>query len=212
MYFDLNLVTDPPNDELVNHETQLNANWREIADKINRFNQSPADFSGIANLPKGTEGFTPEDPTRIGVWNGVEWSRGLNHNSSWTAWQPLGLRSPVVARPGYAPMAKVNVVSRRIALQGGVLYSAAADPWPTNSTIQITDDTSIQYELQPANGGLSVQQGATGQITTANGFACAAILIQRSTTPVNHTGIYVRYQGDAGGGNFVMLDGIEWWY
>lgn len=210
MYFDLNLVTDPPNDETVNYETQLNNNWEEIADKINRFNQSPGNFSGIT-IPKGTEALTTDDPTRVGVWNGTQWCRSLNHNAAWTNWQALGLRSPRVARTNYAPMARVDTVARHIVLQGGVLYNAAADPWPTNTTVEITDDVSIQTALAPVNGGQSIQQGATGQITTANGFASAIISISTLTSP-NRVAVSVRYQGDVGGGNFVMLDGIEWWY
>lgn len=212
-YFNFNYVTDPPNDELVNDDTQLNANWQEVADKIDPFNHQPAEFGDIV-VPVGTEAFDPENAGsdyRIAVWAGDRWVRSLNHTTTWTTWQSIAIRSPRVARPDYPVEAKIDAYARRVVLRGGVLFNAAGDAWPTNTNIEITTDTAIQVGLAPVNGGESYQQTATGQITTANGFAEAIVRIVKKTTP-DRTGIEIRYQGDAGGGNFVMLDGIEWWY
>ncbi|MFE1145204.1 hypothetical protein [Streptomyces rochei] len=213
-YFNFEYVTDPPNDETVDFQTQLNNNWQEVANKIEPFNQQPGSFGDIP-VPVGTECFDP-DPThaswhRIAVWTGSIWARSLNHQSAWTDWQPITVRAPHVARPLYEPEAKVDAIARRVVLRGGVLFNAAADPWPTGTTYEITSDAAIQPELVPVNGGESIQQGATGQILTAGGFAGAIIYINRNLTP-DRVSINVRYQGDAGGGNFVMLDGIEWWF
>lgn len=212
-YFDFNYVTDPPNDETVDEVTQLNDNWDELDLKLTPFNQSPADFTGIT-IPVGTEAFDPDvshdDFDRIAVWTGSIWARSINHASVWTGWQSVQLRSPVVERPNFPVMANVNAVARRVVLMGGVLVDDVASAWPTNTSIEITSDTAIQANLAPV-GGTSVQQGATGQITTANGFASANILIASESSP-DRVAIRVRYQGDAGGGNFIMLDGISWWY
>lgn len=211
-YFDFNYVTDPPNDETVDEVTQLNDNWQEVANKINPFNQSPADFTGIT-VPKGTEAFDPEhagSENRIAAWNGTTWIRSLNHGSAWNAWQLVPIRAPRVLRTGFPVAIRVNQVTRHVVLMGGVLFDAGSGAWTTNTTYEITTDAAIQQSLAPV-GGLSYQQGATGMITTANGFASAVVEIKSATGP-DRTAISVRYQGDAGGGNFIMLDGIEWWY
>jgi hypothetical protein len=211
-YFDFNYVTTPPNDETVDEVTQLNNNWEEVETKLLPFNQQPADFTGIT-IPKGTMAMRPDDGSdRMAVWNGIEWSGSVNPANVWEAWQPVSLRAPVIARTGYTLEAKIDTLSRRIVLMGGVQLNATADAWNTATTYEITTDTAIQSSLAPANvDGVSIQQGATGAVTTASGFASAVIWIQRRTVP-DRTAISVRYQGDAGGGNFIMLDGIEWWY
>lgn len=212
-YFNFNYVTDPPDDENVNAITQLNNNWAEVETKTKPFNSSPANFTGIT-VPVGTEAFDPEhagSEDRIAVWDGTTWRRGLNHVTAWSNWDNLTLRSPTVARTGFPPVARVDIIARRVTLMGGVYFNAAIDPWPTNTTVEITNDTAIQTSLAPVNGGMSVSQGATGQITTANGFAAAVIIVELKSSP-SRVAVSVRYQGDAGGGNFIMLDGVEWWY
>lgn len=211
-YFNFNYVTDPPNDELVNYQTQLNNNWTEVNNKIKGFNVLP---TTLVNPPVGTEAYFPEAPStdnwRIAVYDGTAWRRAINHTSGFTAWLPITLRSPVVARPGFPPMAKLDLVNRRVILSGGVLYGAAAPAWPYTTT-EITDDLAFDSSVNPVNGGLSIQQGTTGPITTANGFSSAVVYAEALTTPAPRVSIKVRYQGDAGGGNFVMLDGISWWF
>jgi hypothetical protein len=216
-YFNFNYVTNPPADELVNEVTQLNNNWSEIELKTAPFNQMPANFAGVpipGGIPLGTEAFDPDpadaDPNRIAVWNGTIWARSINHQSAWGAWQTLGLRAPIVARPGFPPKAKIDAIARHVVLTGGVQLNATADPMGT-TTYEITDDVSIQNTLAPANGGQSRQFGAAAALTGAGTFSNAMVLIDNKTGP-NRTAISVRWQGDAGGGNFVMLDGVEWWY
>lgn len=213
MGFDFNYVTDPPNDETVNVQAQLNDNWSELDEKLTIYNQQPGDF-GAFPIPIGAEILDP-DPAhgntgRVAAWNGSQWIRSLNHSSTWTGWQSVAIRSPAVNRSTLPVMANVNPVYRRVILRGGVTFDAAASAWPTGTTVEITTDVAIQPELAPIRG-LCARQGATGAITTANGFASAVILIESKTTP-NRTAISVRYQGDAGGGNFVMFDGISWWF
>jgi hypothetical protein len=209
-YFNFNFVTDPPNDETVNPVTQLNNNWQEVANKIQPFNTKPSSFS--TNPPVGTEAFYPGpgDEHRIAVWDGAAWRRSLSHVSAWGSWQNLAIRSPRVERTGWTPTAKVDVVARRVVLSGGVLFNAAADPWPTASDTEITTDTAISTSLSPINN-LTFGQVATGQVTTAGGFSSAVVKVERVSSP-DRVAVYVRWQGDAGGGNFVMLDGLTWWY
>lgn len=211
-YFNFNYVTDPPNDETVNYSAQLNANWQEVADKIDPFNHQPAEFGAI-DIPIGTEALDPTaggSDYRVGVWTGSQWAKGLNPIAAWTVWQNISIRAPRVARITYEPQVKIDTVARRIVLRGGVAFTDTNDAWPTTTTYEITTDTAIQAELAPVNGE-SIQEGAPGQILTANGYAGASVIIAKATNP-DRTSISIRYRGDAGGGNFVMLDGIEWWY
>lgn len=211
-YFNFNYVTDPPNDQLVNYQTHLNNNWLEVNNKIKGFNVVP---TTLVNPPVGTEAYFPEAPasenTRIAVYDGTAWRRAINHTSGFTAWQPLTLRSPVVARPGYPPVVKLDIVNRRAILSGGVQYGAAAPAWPT-TIVEITDDLAMDTTLNPINGGFSIHTGATAPVTVAGQFSSAVVYMEAVSTGTAHVAIKVGYQGSAGGGNFVMLDGISWWF
>lgn len=208
-YFVFNKVTDPPNDETVDAITQLNDNWQDVNDKLIGFNQSPNDITGP---PIGIEAFAPvPDQARIAAWDGAVWRLSINHSSIWGSWQAVTLRAPVVERTGFPVMARVDPIGRRVVFSGGVYFNAAQDAWPTGSDVEITDDTAIGVSLSPSTAGLSYYQAATSQVTTAGGFASANVRIQEVTGP-DRVGLFVRFQGDAGGGNFVMLDGLTWWY
>lgn len=213
MYFNFQYVTDPPADELVNPVTQLNANWQDVNDKIKTFQTIP---NTIVAPPKGTEAFYPETPTtdkhRIAVYDGVNWRRGLSHSSSVSAWQTVTLRAPFVARVGYTPVAKVYPNQGYVLFAGGVQNTSSAVAWDTTQSFEITSDTALDSTITPVNGGFSYCQGAAAQVTGAGAFAGALIWAQAETTPAARVAIRVRYQGDAGGGNFVMLDGLKWWF
>lgn len=214
-YFDFTYVTDPPNDEKVSAADQLNANWQELDEKLTAFNQVPADFTGIA-VPIGTEAYDPDpshgEPNRIAVWTGSIWARGISAASSWSAqpWQTVSIRSPLVSRTGFPVKAKINTVLRCIELAGGVYVNSAQDAWNTATTYEITTDDAIQADFAPVNG-MHIQQSSAGAITTANGFASAVVTVEPKTSP-DRTSVSVRYQGDAGGGNFITLDNVRWWY
>jgi hypothetical protein len=212
-YFNFTKVTNPPNDELVNVTTQINNNLDEIDTKVYPFNQKPSNFGAITKTV-GTEAFNPNSgfEERISVWDGSAWRASLNHASPWSAWSALSIRSPAVIRTGFPVMYRTNNYRRQIQLSGGVLFDAAANAWPTGTTVEITSDGALSASFAPDNTAqMAVQQGTAGPITTVNGFASAVVLIEKKTTP-DRTSVSIRYQGDAGGGNYVMLDGISWYY
>ena len=212
VYFNFNYVTDPPNDETVNNETQLNDNWELLDTKLQGWNQKPSNI--VAPIPVGTEALDPQHPGdeyRIAVYDGTDWVRSLNHVTSWAAWSNLGLRSPTVERSGFTPRIRANPWKREVMLSGGVLFNVAADPWPTGSDVEITSDTAIQSSLAPVPGNRVCYQAATSQVTGANTIATAIIIVSLKASPAR-VAIDIRFQGDAGGGNFVMLDGLKWWY
>lgn len=212
VYFNFNYVTNPPNDELVNPTTQLNANFTELDDKIKGFNTQP---NTIVSPPVGTEGLFPGTPStdnyRIGVWTGTEWIRTINANLAWEAWTTLNLLAPAVQRSSvFTPKYKINSVYARLVLGGGVLLNAAADPWPTGTTVRITATGAIPIAYAPI-GGWSYQPVAVASPTGAGGFSVAQAIVDAVTDPTD-VRISIRYQGDAGGGNFVMLDSLGWWF
>lgn len=209
-YFNLNKVTDPPLDELVDEVTQINDNWQELDDKTKPMTVNPSVFGAIP-LVQGLEAFDPAGTGRIALWTGAQWVRGIEHSFGTGAWTALAIRAPIVARTGFPPVAKVDTWSRKITLAGGVILNATADPFVTGTTYEITTDAAISPTLIPVNGGQSIQYGAVGAITAASGFGSAVVTIESKSSP-SRTAISVRYQGDAGGGNFIMLDGITWWY
>jgi hypothetical protein len=212
-YFNFNYVTDPPNDEFVNVTTDLNDNLDEIDTKIRAFNQMPSNFTGITK-PVGLEAFDESvlNPNRVSVWDGTTWRGSVSHTSTWTVWQTIPIRSPVVIRTGFPVMARVNAWRREVVLSGGVQADGVASAWTTASNVEITTDAAIGTSFLPANTAqMAIRYGATGQITTASGFASAVVIIEKKTSP-DRTAISVRYQGDAGGGNFIMLDGVSWYY
>lgn len=207
-YFNFNYVTNPPLDELVNPTTQLNANWQEVDDKIKGFNTQP---NTVINPPLGSEALHPVDTHRIGVWNGTEWIRSINPNLSWGVWTAFNLLAPAVQRSAvFTPKYKVNSVYARVALSGGVLFNVAADPWPTGTTVRITDTGAIPIAYKPL-GGWSYQTVAVSTPSGAGGFSSAQAIVDAVTDP-SDIRISIRFQGDSGGGNFVMLDSLGWWF
>ena len=184
---------------------------QDLEDKLVGFNQQPG---AVVSPPVGTVVFNPSGTfgtDRIAAWDGTTWRLNLNHVGTWSAWQNLDLRSPVVARSGFSPRVRVNAYQRRIVIYGGVVASAALGAWPATA-LEITTDTAIGPEFAPVPGGLSYYQGVGAGVTGANQVATANIKIEHITVGTPRVAISVLFQGDAGGGNFVMLDGLEWWY
>lgn len=177
----------------------------ELETKLAPFQNNP---STVVSPPLGTEAFANGEPA---VWDGSVWNNNLSHNT-WTAWQNLAIRSPRVARSGFPPVCAINAWQRRIVCMGGYLFDAAAAAWPTGSDVEVTSDIAIGTQFAPVPGGLTYYQGATSQVTGVNQLATASIRVESIAGPPARVGIFIRFQGDAGGGNFVMLDGLEWWY
>jgi hypothetical protein len=205
-YFNFNYVTDPPNDETVNVETDLNDNFEELATKLDGFNKNP---NTIVGPPVGTEALVSGN--RVAVWDGTTWRLAFNQATSWTSWQTLTPKAPVGIQGGFTPKARVNPVIRCVQLTGILNYNAGA-AWPTASDVDLFADTDIGPTYAPVPGGLAHCQVATSQVTGVNQAATANIRIQHITSGTARVGLFARFQGDAGGGNFVVLDKIEWWY
>jgi hypothetical protein len=208
-YFNLNYVTNPPNDELVDINADLNNNWEEIGNKLHEFNTYP---SNITAPSIGSESFYPvvgSESTRMTAWTGTEWIRGINHAAGFTVWQAIDLRPPVVARTGQpVPAAIIDTYARRVTCSGVVVYGVSEPVWPTG-LIEITTDLSIATGVGPVNGR-AVEIGCVGN-NTISGIAAAVLVVTTETTPPR-VSIKVKSQGPGGGGNFISLDGLSWSY
>lgn len=210
-YFNFNYITDPPNDELVNEQTQLNDNWLEIDTKLDPFNKQP---NTIISPPIGTEALYPDgvdddDSERIAVWNGTQWVRTANYSTVWTPWAPLAIRSPRNEHPSYPCMYRVDEVGKRVVLQGAVRYDGASGAWP-NSNVEITTDTALDLAYEPVDT-IAIKQQAVSATTAASGFNSAVLYVQKLTVP-DRIAVNARWQGNSGGGNYIVLDGFTWWY
>lgn len=209
-------MTDPPNDELVNAETQLNANFQDLEDKLVGFNQSPG---VITSPPTGIEAFFPtvdgdNSHQRIAVYDGTTWRLSRNMTSTWGPWQSMtAVLDPIRSERTVAPLVfKVNTYMRRVVMSGGLHFNVAQAAWPLSRTAVFATGSGIIPTYAPAGGGLAYFQAATSQVTGANQVATAVIEVVYESAPVARVAIYITFQGDAGGGNFVQFDNVEWWY
>lgn len=210
-YFNFNYVTNPPSDELVDETTQLNNNWSEVDNKLDPYNKQP---TTLVSPPIGTEALYPsgvsgDDSYRMAVWNGTTWSRVVNYSTVWGAWTSLGIRSPRNEHPSYPCRYRVDEVNRRVVLQGAVRYDGSSGAWP-NSNVEITTDTALSLTYEPV-GAIAIKQQATSSVVSAGGFNSAVVYVQKLTGP-DRLAVNARWQGNSGGGNYVVLDGFTWWY
>lgn len=209
-YFDPFIITNPPNDETVDPEQQINDNWKEVDDKLHRLTTMPGDFPGLT-LPKGLLAFSPDlsvTPDRIAVWNGSAWCACLNIKNQWSSWTTLPLNTGTVEeRTNFTPKYRVNLSTKRVRVIGGVIVTGGG-PWDINTTYEITSTSALPPEFAPA-GGKAVFQIATGVTLNPNTFASAVAIVELKTSP-DRCAISIRHQGDSNNGNFAMLDRIEW--
>lgn len=203
-YFNFTKVAPPsPSDPLVNVTTHLNNNWDEIETKFS----SLITMSGnIINAEAGQEAVGSVAQSFY-VSNGAPFvMRSADDiQTSWSAWTAIPLNAAVVARASFTPRYRTNSVLRLAELSGGVQKDAPASAWPA-ALVVITN--LLPLSIVPI-GNLSFQQSAAAIPTTpANGSAGYHLI----DTNGPNTRIQVRYAGGPGGGNFIMLDGIKWWY
>lgn len=205
-YFDFNYIDDPPVDELVDEESLLNENWEKADIGLHLLQQEEVD---PVDPPVGLDVFRKLDgDVHRAVWIGGSYRFASSIPLGWGSWIELGLESPVVARPGWTPKARVNERIRQVQLTGGVRADSSSSAWPSSSVQLTDDDTAINDSFGPV-GGKSIQQSACGAIGTDGELATARITIEVVSSLVR---IYAQWYGESGGGNFICLDGIKWWY
>lgn len=206
-YWSFNKIIPPaPNDPLVNVTTQLNNNWDLAEEKMNLLATNPMNNT-LLNAEVGQEWIYNG---RLGVWNGTSLIVPEDIDAAWTPWVDLALLSPVNTRVGFTPRWRNNTLLKQIQLSGCVITGAAA-AWPL-SFVTVTDEASvagIPVAIAP-NNGITYMPATTSIPTTANRGAGSVIAID------NNGGVSCRirsrFMGASGGGNFVALDSVRWYY
>lgn len=204
-YLNFTKIAPPaPNDPNVNEVTQLNNNWDVLETKLNPY----VNGGTITGLETGQEFFNGSFQNC--VWDGAATVASDDIDAAWSAFTNIPMLSPRVIRPSFQPKWRNNTLLRKVELCGGVYFNAAQDPWTMGSLIQINSLAagSPADTLGPI-GGTHVSQCAValtaGTSVTAGGY----VIIDTSGGFVR---MRVQYLGGGGGGNFVQLDQVWWWY
>lgn len=205
-YFNFQKITPPaPNDPTVNEVTQLNNNWNDLDTKL-----QPYLIGGTLTLAEAGQEYFDAN-FRYTVWDGVSVSRVPEDiDAAWSAWTALPMLSPRAIRPSFTPRWRSNSALRMVELSGGVQFNAAADVWTMGSAFQLNQlaSGSPPSSLQPI-GGLHRSQCAAALTAGTSVVAAGRISCEVDTGFVK---ISAQYMGSGGGGNFLMLDQVWWWY
>lgn len=206
-YLNFNKIVPPaPNDPNVNEVTQLNDNWDELDNKL-----APYIVGGtIFNVEDGQEFFNSDFD--FCVYDTASGVGPDDISEGWSAWTTLPMATGRFPRPSFTPKWRNNPTYRMVELSGGVLFDAAAGPWPLGSNFLINADTSGSPpgSMQPI-GNLHHSPAASGLTSGGSVVAAGFITVEQ---PLGHsfTRIRAQYLGGPGGGNFIMLDQVWWWY
>lgn len=204
-YFNFTKITPvAPNDPLVDEVTQLNNNWDQLETKLTPYMNGGA----IGMAQAGQETF--DGSFRYAVWDGAALRIPDDIDAAWSAWTAIPMLAPRVIRPSFTARWRSNSILRMVELSGGIQFDAAANPWTMGSSFQF----NTLGAGSPANtlgpiGGKHVSPVATaltaGTSVTANGIVT-----------IDTSGSFVRmaaqYLGGGGGGNFMELEQVWWFY
>lgn len=193
-------------DPFVNEVTQLNDNWQHLDDKL-----SPYVIGGaISDIEVGQEFFNGDFD--FAVWTGAIQRAPDDIDSGWSAWSAIPILAPRAVRPGFTPRWRNNSLYRMVELAGGVLFNAAADPWTLGGTFTITNDAiaGIPAAFQPIS--LPHKSTAAAALTAGTAVTAGAAITVDKPGGNTHTRVFVQYMGGPGGGNFIQLDQVWWWY
>lgn len=199
------IVPAAPNDPNVDEVTQLNNNWDLLDSKL-----SPYMIGGtITNLEAGQEFFGGPN-TRYAVWNGTASRYPDVIDSGWSAWNSFPMTLAI--RSGFVPKYRVNTTIRRVELVGGVQWDSAGNAWTLGALFNVTNDIAggIPAAYTPV-GGKAVCIGA-GPSTTSPSVVAAGYFVIDKPAGNTYIRIQAQYLGGPGGGNFLQLDQVGWWY
>lgn len=207
-YFNFTKITPAaPNDPLVNEQTQLNDNWVHADEQLTPYVTEPTP----ATMPGALAGQEWIYQDRLAVWDGATLITPQDIKGAWGAWNQLFLDAPVNYRDGFIPFWRVNTLLRMVELGGGVIYGATA-AWPASFTDisgTTTDPGVIPDTYQPV-GGRVYQVAACSQPTDDLGTAALISIDKHASLATVH--LRARFQGGSGGGNYIQLDSVRWFY
>lgn len=207
-FWSFNKIAPPaPDDPQVDVDTQLNDNWDLADEKLSLISQEPV-LNVLLDAEVGQEWIYNG---RLGVWDGAALVFPEDIEAAWTPWEILVLTAPTGPRTSFTPKWRRNTLVKQVELSGGVIYNSAA-AWPTSFTVFSADTevAGIPIAYQP-NGGITYVAAATSIPSGVNRGAGANIAID--VPGVNPScRLRARFMGGSGGGNFIALDGVRWYY
>lgn len=204
-YFNFNkIVPAAPNDPFVDEVAQLNSNWDQLDTKL-----APYMNGGTLSLAQAGQEFF-DAGFRYGVYDGAAQRLPDDIDGAWSAWTAIPMLAPRVIRTGLTPRWRSNSLLRVVELSGGVQFDATANPWTMGSSFQF----NALSAGSPANtlgpiGGKHVSPCGTGLTAGTTVVASGYITIDTSGSFVR---MAAQYLGGPGGGNWVQLEQVWWWY
>lgn len=205
-YLPFNRIEPPaPNDPQVNEQTQLNGNWDLLDSKLKPYYQG----GFLNNVEVGQEFFSGVN-FDFGVWDGAATVTPEAIPEGWTAWTNLPVATGRSARGGFTPRWRNNPLYRMVELSGGFLYDGAASAWPNNAAhlLNAPSAGSPPTSMVPV-GGKHIQPCAVALTEGTINVAGGLVVVDIDSGFVRIRG---QYMGGPGGGNFIMLDQVWWWY
>jgi hypothetical protein len=201
------IVPLPPLDPNVNVATQLNSNWDLLDTKLAPYQ------NGTTVTPTETGQEYINSSGRYAVWDGAAERVPDDIDSAWSAWTNLPLFSSRAIRTGFQPKWRNNSLLRMVQLTGGFQADSSASAFTPANIYFVTDDNAaggIPQSMKPI-GSKHICPCAValtaGSVVVASGY----MTIDAPGGAANCR-LRVQYLGGPGGGNFVMLDQIWWWY
>lgn len=204
-YLNFTKVAPPaPNDPNVNEATQLNANWDELDNKLAPYNNGTT----VTPVEVGQE--YVDGSGRFAVWDGAAARVPDDIDAAWSAWTNLPMFTGRAIRSGYQPKWRLNSLLRIVQLSGGVQFDSSAGTWTTGGLFTINADASgSPPAVQIPVGGYHISPCAAALTAGTSVVAAGYIYIDKPGTFVRIRG---QYMGGPGGGNFLMLEQVWWWY
>lgn len=205
-YFNFTKIVPPaPNDPFVDEAAQINANWDHLDAKL-----EPYMFGGtISDIEQGQEFFN-EDFEFCVYDGGIVTPDDIPEG--WSDWTNLPMQSGKFARSSFTPKWRNNPLYRMVELTGGVIFDVSAGPWTLGSSFLINADAegSPPAEMRPIGNLHYSPCGAS--LTTGTSVVSAGFITVEQPVGSTYTRIGAQYLGGPGGGNFIMLDQVWWWY
>lgn len=206
-YFNFTKITPAaPNDPVVNEVTQINNNWDNIEAQLLAVS---AGTGALTGAEQGQEWISPAG--RFRTWDGAANKDPIDIDAQWSAWTALTLAATVAARPSFTPRWRNNSLLRRVELDGCILKDSIASAWPAPGVLVVVSATGagqIPAALAPLSQPMITISAAA--LPTSPGQSA------QGWHSIDTSGAFIRimttYMGGPGGGNFIALDGIEWWY
>lgn len=200
------IIPPAPNDPNVDVAAQVNANWDLLDTKL-----QPYIIGGTLTLAEAGQEFFDAN-FRFSVWTGAASRIPDTIDDGWSAWTALPMFTNRVARAGFTPRWRNNPNLRMVELSGGLLNNAAADPWTPGSLLTVNADSAgaIPASMQPI-GGYHINESATALSAGTTVVSAGYVYIDKPGGNT-FTRIRAQYLGGAGGGNFLQLDQVWWWY